>query len=273
MGLSFGFTSLAGALGILFGTMFVAFHASQGAELGLPQMIQSRAQFGFRGVVVVLIGTLFTFIGFNVADSRAHARRTERDSRLERAAVTLIIAAAARAARGLRARLAASHLSLVLLAVSAPVHPADACDRAGTGAGDASVARWLQLGGVHRTVRRERGLQHHLCPVGVGLFALLAARDPAASHHRRGVSWAHLRGDLAHFAGCVAGDAARRLRRAGRASRCGKRTLPRLRRFDGARLGDGAGRHDGAQCIQRHAHRGHGAEFAVRTASRPRGCG
>jgi nucleobase:cation symporter-1, NCS1 family len=69
MGLSFAYTSLAGTVGILFGTIFVAFHASQGAELGLPQMIQSRAQFGYRGVVVVLIGTLFTFIGFNVADS------------------------------------------------------------------------------------------------------------------------------------------------------------------------------------------------------------
>src|SRR6204780_1869791 len=69
MGLSFAFTSLAGALGILFGTVFVAFHASQGAELGLPQMTQSRAQFSYRGVVVVLIGTLFTFVGFNVADS------------------------------------------------------------------------------------------------------------------------------------------------------------------------------------------------------------
>jgi purine-cytosine permease-like protein len=69
MGLGFGYTSLAGALGILFGTIFVAFHASQGPELGLPQMIQSRAQFGFRGVIVVLMGTLFTFIGFNVADS------------------------------------------------------------------------------------------------------------------------------------------------------------------------------------------------------------
>ncbi|MBS0579850.1 MAG: cytosine permease [Proteobacteria bacterium] len=77
MGLSFGYTSLAGALGILFGTLFVAFHASQGPELGLPQMIQSRAQFGFRGVTVVLIGTLFTFIGFNVADSvlAAHGLR------------------------------------------------------------------------------------------------------------------------------------------------------------------------------------------------------
>ena len=69
MGLSFGYTALAGTVGILFGTLFAAFHASQGAELGLPQMVQSRAQFGFRGVVVVLIGTLFTFMGFNVANS------------------------------------------------------------------------------------------------------------------------------------------------------------------------------------------------------------
>jgi nucleobase:cation symporter-1, NCS1 family len=69
MGLGFAATSVAGTLGILFGTIFVAFHASQGAQLGLPQMIQSRAQFGFRGVTLVLIGTLFTFVGFNVADS------------------------------------------------------------------------------------------------------------------------------------------------------------------------------------------------------------
>ena len=69
MGLGWGYTSLSGALGILFGTVFVAFHASQGVELGLPQMIQSRAQFGFRGVVIVLVGTLVTFVGFNVANT------------------------------------------------------------------------------------------------------------------------------------------------------------------------------------------------------------
>ena len=69
MGLGWGYTALAGALGILFGTVFVAFHASQGVELGLPQMIQSRAQFGYRGVTLVLVGTLLTFIGFNVADT------------------------------------------------------------------------------------------------------------------------------------------------------------------------------------------------------------
>jgi purine-cytosine permease-like protein len=95
MGLGFGFTSLAGALGILFGTVFVAFHASQGAQLGLPQMIQSRAQFGFRGVVIVLVGTLFTFIGFNVADSVLMARGLNGILGWGEAAVTLLAGAIA----------------------------------------------------------------------------------------------------------------------------------------------------------------------------------
>ncbi len=69
LGLSLGATALSGTLGILFGTLFMAFHASQGAELGLPQMIQSRAQFGYRGVLVPLFGALFTFLGFNVINT------------------------------------------------------------------------------------------------------------------------------------------------------------------------------------------------------------
>jgi purine-cytosine permease-like protein len=95
MGLSFGYTSLAGALGIVFGTIFVAFHASQGAELGLPQMVQSRAQFGYRGVVVVLVGTLFTFIGFNVADSVLIARGLDGMLGWNELTVTLTAAAVA----------------------------------------------------------------------------------------------------------------------------------------------------------------------------------
>jgi len=66
MGLGLGWTILAGTLGILIGTVFQAFHASQGAEMGLPQMIQSRAQFGYRGVILPLAATLVTYIGFNV---------------------------------------------------------------------------------------------------------------------------------------------------------------------------------------------------------------
>uniref|UniRef100_A0AAU2ADX4 Cytosine permease n=1 Tax=Streptomyces sp. NBC_00093 TaxID=2975649 RepID=A0AAU2ADX4_9ACTN len=68
MGLPLGPTVLALVLGLAVGTLFMAFHASQGPVLGLPQMIQSRAQFGFRGVVVVLFGTLLTYLGFNIAD-------------------------------------------------------------------------------------------------------------------------------------------------------------------------------------------------------------
>lgn len=69
LGLSVGWTVLASALGLLVGTFFMAFHASQGPQLGLPQMIQSRGQFGYRGVIVPLAATLFTFVGFNVVDT------------------------------------------------------------------------------------------------------------------------------------------------------------------------------------------------------------
>lgn len=67
-GLSLWWTIFAGATGILIGTCFMAFHATQGPVLGLPQMIQSRAQFGFRGVIVALFAMLFTYMAFNVAD-------------------------------------------------------------------------------------------------------------------------------------------------------------------------------------------------------------
>jgi len=69
LGLSLGWTIVASVLGIVVGTIFMAFHASQGPTMGLPQMIQSRAQFGYRGVVVPLIATLFTYLAFNVADT------------------------------------------------------------------------------------------------------------------------------------------------------------------------------------------------------------
>jgi len=55
--------------GVLFGTMFLALHGSQGPNLGLPQMIQSRAQLGYRGVVVILFAAVFTFLGYNVVDT------------------------------------------------------------------------------------------------------------------------------------------------------------------------------------------------------------
>ena len=69
MGLSLGWTTLAATLGLIVGTIFVAFHATQGPIMGLPQMIQSRAQFGYRGVVLPLTATLVNFIGFNTVSA------------------------------------------------------------------------------------------------------------------------------------------------------------------------------------------------------------
>ncbi len=66
LGLSLGWSVVGGIAGIAFGTLFMAFHATQGPILGLPQMIQSRAQFGYRGVLLPLLATLFTFVGTNV---------------------------------------------------------------------------------------------------------------------------------------------------------------------------------------------------------------
>lgn len=66
LGLSLLWTVVAGAAGAMFGGLFVSLHASQGPRLGLPQMIQSRAQFGYRGVLIPVLIVLFNFMVFNV---------------------------------------------------------------------------------------------------------------------------------------------------------------------------------------------------------------
>ncbi|WP_083587288.1 purine-cytosine permease family protein [Agrococcus sp. Marseille-P2731] len=66
MGATFGASVLAILLGVAVGTVFTAFHSAQGPQLGLPQMLQSRAQFGYRGVAVVCLVTILSIVGFNV---------------------------------------------------------------------------------------------------------------------------------------------------------------------------------------------------------------
>ncbi|PZG54428.1 cytosine permease [Spongiactinospora gelatinilytica] len=65
MGLSIGWSVLASVLGVLIGTCFMAFHANQGPAMGLPQMIQSRAQFGVRGAIVPMLAVVFVYVGFS----------------------------------------------------------------------------------------------------------------------------------------------------------------------------------------------------------------
>lgn len=57
---------LAIVLGVAVGTVFTAFHSAQGPQLGLPQMIQSRAQFGYRGVILICAIVVFSLVGFNM---------------------------------------------------------------------------------------------------------------------------------------------------------------------------------------------------------------
>jgi nucleobase:cation symporter-1, NCS1 family len=91
LGLSLGYTALAGSSGILVGTAFQAFHASQGAEMGLPQMIQSRAQFGYRGVIVPLLATLFSVIGYNVVSTVLASEGLHALWRLDRSAAAVAV--------------------------------------------------------------------------------------------------------------------------------------------------------------------------------------
>ena len=57
---------LAIVLGTLVGTLFMAFHSAQGPQLGLPQMIQSRPQFGYVGALLVWLFAYVQYAGFNV---------------------------------------------------------------------------------------------------------------------------------------------------------------------------------------------------------------
>jgi nucleobase:cation symporter-1, NCS1 family len=57
--------ALAVIAGCAFGTFFMAFHSTQGPQLGLPQMIQSRPQFGYVGALLVWGVALIAYIGFN----------------------------------------------------------------------------------------------------------------------------------------------------------------------------------------------------------------
>jgi NCS1 family nucleobase:cation symporter-1 len=65
-GASVFWSVLAIVVGMLIGTLFMAFHSAQGPQLGLPQMIQSRPQFGYLGALLVWLFAYLQYAGFNV---------------------------------------------------------------------------------------------------------------------------------------------------------------------------------------------------------------
>ena len=66
-GLSLFWTIVGLVIGNVIGTIFMAAHSAQGPHLGIPQMIQSRAQFGVYGAAVPLLIVVLAYILFVAA--------------------------------------------------------------------------------------------------------------------------------------------------------------------------------------------------------------
>jgi NCS1 family nucleobase:cation symporter-1 len=62
--LPFGWAVVALAVGNLVGAVFMALHSAQGPTLGVPQMIQTRGQFGSLGSLLVVGIVLVMYVGF-----------------------------------------------------------------------------------------------------------------------------------------------------------------------------------------------------------------
>jgi NCS1 family nucleobase:cation symporter-1 len=67
IGLAFWWALIAIAAGTMIGALLIALHATQGPKLGVPQTIQSRAQFGFYGSAFLFPAVLLINVGFIAA--------------------------------------------------------------------------------------------------------------------------------------------------------------------------------------------------------------
>ena len=67
-GLSLGWTIAGVTVGNALGTLIMAGHSAQGPHLGIPQMIQSRAQFGVLGAALPLVAVVITYTLYTAAD-------------------------------------------------------------------------------------------------------------------------------------------------------------------------------------------------------------
>jgi NCS1 family nucleobase:cation symporter-1 len=64
IGLSFGWAIVAIVLGTVIGSAISAVHAQQGPRLGVPQLVQSRGQFGYYGAVLLFVALIVMEFGF-----------------------------------------------------------------------------------------------------------------------------------------------------------------------------------------------------------------
>jgi nucleobase:cation symporter-1, NCS1 family len=64
LGLNVLWAVLAVIAGTLLGMVFTSLHAVQGPRLGVPQMIQSRGQFGFYGALIIFVASVVLDVGY-----------------------------------------------------------------------------------------------------------------------------------------------------------------------------------------------------------------
>lgn len=67
LGLPIQWALLSIVVGHVVGGALMALHSAQGPKLGIPQMIQSRAQFGYVGATLPMVVVFIMFAGFNAA--------------------------------------------------------------------------------------------------------------------------------------------------------------------------------------------------------------
>lgn len=82
LGLNLFWSVVSILLGSLIGAIFMASHSAQGPRLGIPQMIQSRAQFGVFGAIVPLLFVMLIYLGFFVSNTLLAAQAIAKASPL-----------------------------------------------------------------------------------------------------------------------------------------------------------------------------------------------
>jgi NCS1 family nucleobase:cation symporter-1 len=73
-GLNVFWALVAMFLGVFLGLAFTSLHAVQGPRLGVPQMIQSRGQFGFYGAIIVFLASVVLDVGYLAAQQVVQAQ-------------------------------------------------------------------------------------------------------------------------------------------------------------------------------------------------------
>lgn len=64
LGLSIPWIIVAIVLGNIIGAAIMSLHSTQGPAIGVPQMIQTRAQFGFTAAILPILVVLLSYVGF-----------------------------------------------------------------------------------------------------------------------------------------------------------------------------------------------------------------